>query len=66
MGMTIREATKTLQITLRNGAVVEADVTDWKWKKGAVTSLDWDTPETAKRRLITVDISEIVAIVEVR
>jgi hypothetical protein len=59
--------TLELEITLTNGTVVTAEVSDWKWKRGGLgVELTWSTPENARRRLVSVDVNEIAAIVEVR
>jgi hypothetical protein len=62
-----REKVVTLEITLKSGATVSAQVTTWKWRKaGSDKELSWTTPAKAKRRLIGVDLDDVAAIVEVR
>lgn len=52
-----------LRITLKSGAVVEADVSEWTWGRG---TLAWKTPAGGIRQLVYVDLNEVVAIVEMR
>lgn len=57
-----------LEITFKSGAQILADVEDnWKFeKRGTAVSLTWTTPDRAQRRLVHVDMEEVVAIVRVR
>jgi hypothetical protein len=55
-----------LQITLKSGAQIEADVDDWTFQNGAVKRLTWVTPENAKQRLVHVDMDQVAAIVRVK
>jgi phage-related protein len=55
-----------LQITLKSGAQIEADVDDWMFQNGAVKRLTWVTPENAKQRLVHVDMDQVAAIVRVK
>lgn len=56
-----------LEITLRSGATISVDVTEWKYERGYSDKLTWKTPDRArnKSRLVHVDLDEVVAIVEV-
>lgn len=55
-----------LEITLKNGATLVADVSDWKYKADRYgVKLEWTTPADAIRRLKHLDAADIAAIVEV-
>lgn len=58
------------QITFKSGAQIEADIEDLTTSRHALTKelvkIVWDTPEDWTRKLHTVDVDEIVAIVLTR
>ena len=54
-----------LQITLKSGAQIEADVEDWTFQR-MPTRLTWVTPDNAKQRLVHVDMDQVAAIVRVK
>jgi hypothetical protein len=58
------------QITLRGGAQIEVDITDLTTNRspvsGGLTSLEWTTPDEWARKLHTVAVEEIVAIVVIQ
>lgn len=60
-----------LQLTLRSGAQIEVEVGDWSVTKslggkGCLSNLKWETPQDATRRLVSVELEEVVAVVEIR
>jgi hypothetical protein len=56
-----------VQITLKNGVQIEADVDEFSTFRNQltneITKLNWSTPEGWKRKLHTINLEEIVAIV---
>jgi hypothetical protein len=58
---------KALEITLKSGATVTADANSVEWLNcNGGTALRWTTPDRWKRKLIHVNLDEIVAIVAVQ
>lgn len=56
-----------LELTFKSGATIFVEVEKWEFKRSAVgKTLSWETPDGAKRRLISADLDEVVAVVEVR
>jgi hypothetical protein len=55
----------TLEIVLKNGVTVRADVSRWKVTRAPLKlELDWETPaEWPRRQLVYVDDDDIAAIV---
>lgn len=58
-----------LEIHLKNGAVITVDATEAKAARSTrgfgYTNLEWTTPKGFKRRLISIEPAEIVALVEI-
>lgn len=58
-----------LEITFKNGTQVTVDVSEFTTKRstitGELTELNWTTPKTWKRKLHTLDVSEILCLVAV-
>ena len=56
-----------LEITFKSGATVSMDVKEWSYETGYAEKFTWKTPDRAhRRRLVHVDLDEVVAIVEVK
>lgn len=57
-----------LEITMKSGTTISVDIETWTVKRnplsGEFTSLEWVTPEGAKRRLVSINLSDIDLIVE--
>jgi hypothetical protein len=55
-----------LEFTLKSGAVVVADVESFTYSRtGFNRAIEWKDAPRAKKRLITVDMDSVAAIVEV-
>lgn len=58
------------QVTLKSGAQIEFDIGDLEVGRNGVTSeiqrLNWDTPEGWSRKLLSIELEDIAAIVIVR
>ena len=58
---------KGLEITFKSGAQITVQSKTWSTKvnlHGELTSLEWETPDGAKRKLVRVNLDNIDAIVE--
>ena len=57
-----------LEFVFKSGERVTVDAQDWEYKKDGFggRSLTWNNPRNAKRRLVMIDLDEIVCIVEVK
>jgi hypothetical protein len=57
-----------LELTMQSGAKVDVDVSNWEVIKGSdgISRLKWETPASAPRKLISVKLDEIAALVEIR
>lgn len=58
-----------LEIHLKSGAVITIDATEFKAARSTrgfgFTNLEWTTPDKFKRRLVSIEPAEIIALVEV-
>lgn len=57
---------RKLKITFRNGVTIKVNASDWTYTAGVRPSLTWTTPRFARRRLVTCELSEVIAIVRTR
>ena len=58
---------KALEVHLKSGSVITVDATDVSTKRstvtGALMEMNWVTPEGAKRKLHSISIEDITAVV---
>jgi hypothetical protein len=56
-----------LEITFKSGAQILVEVESWEMEKSSIAkSLSWRDAPDAKRTLVTFDMAEVAAIVEVQ